>query len=57
MTGFALGVHEDLVKSGTNPLERLKGIIKLDAELLKSFQTSLAAVVQRKHPAIKLATW
>ena len=27
MTGFALGVHEDLVKSGTNPLRRLKSII------------------------------
>ena len=34
MTGFALGVHEDLVKSGTNPLETPEKYYRqLDAEL------------------------
>jgi len=38
MTGFALGVHEDLVKSGTNPLETPEEYYRqLDAELLKRF--------------------
>ncbi len=38
MTGFALGVHEDLVKSGTNPLETPERYYQqLDAELLKRF--------------------
>ena len=38
MTGFALGVHEDLVKSGTNPLETPEKYYRqLDAELHKRF--------------------
>ena len=38
MTGFALGVHEDLVKSGTNPLETPEKYYRqLDAELQKRF--------------------
>ena len=38
MTGFALGVHEELIKSGTNPLENPQEYYRqLDAELQKRF--------------------
>ena len=55
--GFALGVHEDLVKSGTNPLETPEKYYRqLDAELHKRFPDKFDGGETEDAPAIKLAT-
>ena len=51
MTGFAFGVHENLVKEGINPQTQADEYYsRIDAEMRQRFQTSLVnRLLRKKH--------